>query len=251
VPDSEDEQVRERFELTSFRRPYEPEVYHAILEWLYKRFPTPAEGYPEQVEQIAARPTAKLANTKQRGADAPEVEPLTEVTPQRLHLAPGIEIVGDVGDATKTAGVATLEGRIGPLILGEGSQAHFIDMQGGMFVAEHPHSSESLIYTVRGKWVLCSSGRRQVMKPGTLFRFAAGTPTGYEVPFDDAALILIFKGDRITKDEREFIDYLAGMAERLEKEHQAGTPFLLRELPDDHPARVYARQINPQFDKPK
>ena len=34
-------------------------MYHAILEWLYQRFPTPAEGYPEQVEQIAARPTAK------------------------------------------------------------------------------------------------------------------------------------------------------------------------------------------------
>jgi hypothetical protein len=89
------------------------------------------------------------------------------------------------------------------------------------------------------------------MKPGMLFRFAAGTPTGYEVPFDEPALILIFKGDRITKDEREFIDYLAGMAERLEKEHKAGTPFLLRELPGDHPARDFARQVNPQFDKPK
>ena len=251
VPDSEDEQVRERFDLSSFRRPYEPKVYHAILEWLYKRFPTPAEGYPELVEQIAARPAAQPTGPRLRGADAPEVEPVTEVTPERSHLAPGIEIVGDVGDATKTAGVATLEGRIGPLILGEGSQAHFIDMQGGMFVAEHPHSSESLIYTVRGQWVLCSAGRRQLMKPGTLFRFAAGTPTGYEVPFEEAALILIFKGERITKDEREFIDYLAAMAERLAKEHKAGTPFLLRELPDDHPARVFARQVNPQFDKPK
>ena len=115
-----------------------------------------------------------------------------------------------MADAQKTAGVATLEGRIGPLILGEGSQAHFIDMQSGLFVAEHPHSTESLIYTVRGQWVLCSAGRRQLMKAGSLFRFAAGTPTGYEVPFDDPALILIFKGDRITKDEREFIEYSEG-----------------------------------------
>jgi pimeloyl-ACP methyl ester carboxylesterase/quercetin dioxygenase-like cupin family protein len=251
VADSADEQIRERFELTSFSRPYEAKAYHAILDWLYQRFATPAEGYPEQVEQIAARPTPRPAEPKTLGKEQPEVEALTEATPERLHLAPGIEIVGDVGDATKTAGVATLEGRIGPLILGEGSQAHFIDMQGGMFVAEHPHGTESLIYTVRGRWVLCSSGRRQLMKAGTLFRFAAGTPTGYEVPFDEAALILIFKGDRLTKDEREFIDYLAGMAERLEKEHAGGTPFLLRELPDDHPARIFARQINPQFDKSK
>ena len=53
VPDSQDEQIRERFELTSFRRPYEAKTYHTILDWLYRRFPTPAEGHPEQVEQIA------------------------------------------------------------------------------------------------------------------------------------------------------------------------------------------------------
>jgi len=249
VPISEDEQVRERFELTSFRRPYEAKVYHAMLDWLYQRFPTPAEGHPEQVEQVAVRPTTTPESTATvvRAQRGPETDPVTDATPERLHLAPGIEIVADVGDATKTAGVETLEGRIGPLILGEGSQSHFIDMQGGMFVAEHPHSTESLIYTVRGQWVLCSAGRRQLMKAGTLFRFAAGTPTGYEVPFAEPALILIFKGDRITRDEREFIDYLKGMAGRLEKEHAAGTPFLLKELAADHPARVFARQVNPEF----
>ena len=40
-----------------FARPYEAKAYHAILEWLYQRFPTPAEGHPEQVEQIAAQAT--------------------------------------------------------------------------------------------------------------------------------------------------------------------------------------------------
>ena len=58
VPASTDEQIRERFELTSFQRPYEAKAYHAILDWLYQRFPTPAEGRPEQVEQVAARATA-------------------------------------------------------------------------------------------------------------------------------------------------------------------------------------------------
>jgi pimeloyl-ACP methyl ester carboxylesterase len=253
VAPDKDQQIRERFELTSFRRPYEAKAYHAILDWLYARFPTPAEGHPEQVEQIAARATEQPGADQPlaRARSAPEVDPLTDVTPQRLHLAPGIEIVADIGDSRKTAAVQTLEGRIGPLILGEGSQAHFIDMQGGMFVAEHPHSSESIIFTVRGRWVLCSSGRRELMQPGSLFRFAKDTPTGYEVPFAEPALILIFKGDRITKEEREFIDYLKGMAAQLEKEHAAGTPFLLKELPAEHPARVFARKVNPDFDKPQ
>jgi pimeloyl-ACP methyl ester carboxylesterase/quercetin dioxygenase-like cupin family protein len=251
---TEDQQIRERFELTSFRRPYEAKAYHTLLDWLYARFPTPAEAQPERIEQIAARETEQTRGelaTQTRAIDGPETDKVTDATPERLHLAPGIEIVADVTDRTKTAGVSTLEGRIGPLILGSGSQAHFIEMQGGMFVAEHPHSSESLIYTVRGQWVLCSAGRRELMKAGSLFRFAPGTPTGYEVPFDESAFILIFKGDRVTKDEREFIDYLKGMAQRLEKDHAAGTPFLLKELAADHPAREFARQVNPQFNGKK
>jgi pimeloyl-ACP methyl ester carboxylesterase/quercetin dioxygenase-like cupin family protein len=259
VPASEDEQVRERFELTSFRRPYEAKAYHALLDWLYEHFPTPAEGYPERVEQVAARPTAaeppptKAAGSTDkpsevRAASGPETDPKTEDTPQRLHLAPGIQVIDDIGDAEKTAGVPTLEGRIGPLLMGDGCQAHFIDMPAGMFVGEHPHSTESLIFTVRGKWVLCSAGRRHVMQPGTLFRFGPGTPTGYEVPFAESALILIFKGDRLSKSENEFMEYLRGMAGRLEKEHAAGTPFLLKELAADHPAREFARRVNPQFD---
>jgi hypothetical protein len=38
------------------------------------------------------------------------------------------------------------------------------------------------------------------------------------------------------------------MAERLRREHQAGTPFLLKELPAGHPARKFAREVNPAFD---
>jgi pimeloyl-ACP methyl ester carboxylesterase len=61
---SEDEQTRERFELTSFRRPYEAKAYHTILDWLYQRFPTPAEGYPERIEQIAAREVAPISGER-------------------------------------------------------------------------------------------------------------------------------------------------------------------------------------------
>ncbi len=68
------------------------------------------------------------------------------------------------------------------------------------------------------------------------------------MPFAESALILIFKGDRLSKSENEFMEYLRGMAGRLEKEHAAGTPFLLKELAADHPAREFARRVNPQFD---
>lgn len=129
------------------------------------------------------------------------------------------------------------------MLKGDGSQAHFIEMPGDLYCHEHSHPTESLIFTVRGRWVLCSAGRRQLMRPGSLFWFKAGTPTGYEVPFKEAAFILIFKGDRDDKDEEDFIEYLQGLKLRLEKSHQDGTPFMLSELSEDHPARIYARGL--------
>lgn len=258
--DSEALRMRERHTLESFRRPYKPEAYEAIVDWLRKTVPTPAHAHPEELRQIAQR--GQLAprvegesrsesptRTKVRATAAVEIDPKTENTPERIQLAPGVEIVADITDATKTAGVETLEGRIGPLLLGDGSQAHFIDMPGGMYVEEHPHSSESIIYTVRGQWVLCSKGRRHVMRPGTLFRFAAGAPTGYEVPFAEPTYILIFKGDRVSKDEKEFIDYLKGMAERLKKEQKEGVPYLLKDLPEGHAARVFGAKVNSEFSR--
>lgn len=263
TPVDEDQRYRERYTLESFRRPYSPRLYGEIVLWLSKVAPTPASGHsPAEVAAADKREHEHeheheheaAAGSKQpddpangRALDKPEVDSKTDTTPERTVLAPGIEIVDDITSREKTAGVDTLEGRIGPLLLATGSQAHFIDMPGGMYVEEHPHSSESIIYTVRGQWVLCSKGRRHLMKPGTLFRFTAGTPTGYEVPFDENAFILIFKGDRTTKVEGEFIDYLKGMDDRLKKDHAAGTPFLLRELPADHPARKFAREVNPKF----
>lgn len=180
-------------------------------------------------------------------SNGPGFEPVTATTPERLNLAPGVTIVEEIADPSRTAGVETLEGRIGPLLLAQGCQAHFIDMPPGLFLAEHPHSTESIIYTVRGKWVLCSGGNRRLMRPGSLFWFGRDVPTGYEVPFDEPAYILIFKGERSSASEGEFIGYLQGLAERLQSQHGGGTPFLLSELPDDHPAVEFARQVNPQW----
>jgi pimeloyl-ACP methyl ester carboxylesterase/quercetin dioxygenase-like cupin family protein len=239
--DDEDTRFRERYSFQSFRREYDPRLYQEVVAWL---------------DQQLDKQTAAPVGTKRkgipepfagRGVDAPAKEARTENTPARTLLAPGIQIVEDITDKKQTAGVETLEGRIGPLLLAEESQAHFIDMPAGMYCEEHPHSTESIIYTVRGKWVLCSHGRRQVMKPGTLFHFAVNTPTGYEVPFAEDAMILIFKGKRTTEKEADFINYLKGFSERLKKEQQAGIPYLMKDLPKDHAALRFAAEVIPGY----
>ena len=161
----------------------------------------------------------------------------------------GIKIIENATDPERNQSVDTLEGRIGPLLKGDGSQAHFIEMPPDLYCEEHSHATESLIFTVKGEWVLCSSGRRQLMKPGSLFWFKAGTPTGYEVPFSESAFILIFKGDRDDKNNEEFLEYLRTLQQRLEKSHGEGSPFKMSELCQDHPARIFARSL-PQMQEP-
>lgn len=151
----------------------------------------------------------------------------------------GIRIVEDVSGLP---GVETLEGRIGPLLSGDACRTHYIEMPPGMYCEEHPHSSESLIYTVHGRWVLASGGQRFVMQAGGIFWFKAGAPTGYEVPFDESALILIFKGDLECSDD-ELVEYLRRLAAELAERHKSGEPFLISELPEDHPCRTFAREI--------
>ncbi len=240
LPPDHDHDVafRERYTLESFKRGYNTNVYAAMIGWLRKVVPSPADP-------ALAIPPAPTTPPWQRAIAAAELDPTTGHTPERLQLAPGIEIIEDITDRARTAGVETLEGRIGPLLLAEGCQAHFIEMPAGMYAEEHPHGSESLIYTVRGRWVLCSQGRRQVMKPGSLFRFGAHISTGYEVPFDEPASILIFKGGRTTAREEEFIQYLQGMASRLEGQRGKGQEvFRFDDLPAAHAAREFAGQLH-------
>lgn len=155
----------------------------------------------------------------------------------------GIKVLDDVLDAAKCPGVETLEGRIGPLLMGEELRAHYIEMQGGLYCEEHPHPTESLIFTVRGRWVLCSGQRRHIMNPGTFFWFGPNTPTGYEVPFEEPAFILIFKGGEDGMDDESFLEYLRGLKDRLEVQHEQGTPFKMEELSRDHPARLFAQGL--------
>ncbi|NPV60421.1 MAG: cupin domain-containing protein [Actinobacteria bacterium] len=156
-----------------------------------------------------------------------------------------IEICPSVEDAIKGCGVDTLEGRIGPLLKGEECSAHYILMPPGLYCGEHSHDSESIIYTASGSWVLANRGRRTLMREGSLFRFARGEPTGYEVPFDEPALILIFKGAGMPRKD-EFLSYLEELAHRLEAAREDGEAFRLEDLPPEHPARVFARQLEEQ-----
>src|SRR4026209_2750625 len=104
---------------------------------------------------------------------------------------PGIQIIDDV---TAQYGVDTLEGRLRPLIQGVDCRTQFFEFPPGMYTHEHPHPTESIIYTVRGRWVLVTGGQLHVMLPGSLFSFGPDISAGYEVPFAEPAFILIFKG---------------------------------------------------------
>jgi quercetin dioxygenase-like cupin family protein len=165
------------------------------------------------------------------------------IAPKTTKLAEGVVIIDD---AAGQPGVDTLEGIVGPLLQGVDNQVHFLDLPPGMYTYEHAHPTESLIYTVRGQWVLCSDGNRHHMKPGSVFWFGPGIPTGYEVPFNEPALILAFKS-RSPGTIEDFVDYVQNkMNPKLVEEHENGTPFFLKELSEDHPARVFGRTVNPE-----
>jgi quercetin dioxygenase-like cupin family protein len=151
----------------------------------------------------------------------------------------GIKVIEDI---FAKEGVPSLEGTFGPLLSGDHGACHFIDMPAGLYLDAHPHASESLIYTVRGQWVLHSGGQRWHMRAGSLFWFGDNVATGYEVPFAENAYILIFKSNP-RPDDNAFLAYLREMAARLEADHAAGTPFRFHEIPDDHPAKVFARGL--------
>jgi len=222
VAEDPDQRMRDRHAFTSFFRPYASELYSEVIGWLNRKFPTAAAPQP-----AARRPR-----------------------PGVVHWD-GIQVIDDVTDAVRNPGVETLEGRIGPLMHAEGGQCHYIDMPAGLYVDEHPHASESLIYTVRGQWVLCSRGVRRLMKPGSLYWFQAGAPTGYEVPFDEDAFILIFKtsASRNCDADADFWRYLLGKQHEWPHQQEHGRHFRLAELPPEHPARRFARELNPQWEK--
>jgi quercetin dioxygenase-like cupin family protein len=174
--------------------------------------------------------------------------PATAVAPEYVQLAKNVEVIPNIESAVKTSGVLTHEGLFGPLLFAERTRAFFLELKPGMYLEEHPHDLGSIVYTVRGKWVLVSEGKRQVMETGSLFRFGDKMPTGWEAPFADGALVLIFKHMPQKQTYDSFNKGLTKVQGEIEAQHKKGTPFYFSELKPDHPAVVFARSVNPDFD---
>ena len=177
------------------------------------------------------------------------VVPASDISPEYLQLAKNVEVIPDIEAAVASkAAVMTHEGLFGPLLFAEETRAFFIELQPGMFLAEHPHEVGSIVYTVRGKWVLASEGKRQVMAGGSLFRFGDGMPTGWEAPFADGALLLIVKPKGDNLDYASFHNDIRNMQATVDADRKAGGAYYYNALPDDHPAILFARSVNPEFD---
>lgn len=50
-----------------------------------------------------------------------------------------------------------------------------------------------------------------------------------------------------SRQTMHLVNYLKGLAKRLEREQAAGIPFLLKDLPKDHPAIRFAKEVTPDF----
>ena len=173
----------------------------------------------------------------------------TELTPEYIQLATNVEIIPSLEKAVKgKASQMTHEGLFGPLLFAERERAFFIELQPGMFLEEHPHSTGSIIYTVRGKWVLASEDKRHVMEAGSLFRFGDNMPTGWEAPFAEGALLLIVKTKGEGENYEAFNKGIRSMQELVDAEKKNGVAFYYNALKADHPAIQYARSVNPDFD---
>jgi quercetin dioxygenase-like cupin family protein len=179
-----------------------------------------------------------------------QVMPATPVSPEYLQLATNVEVIPNIETAVKAqAAQLTHEGLFGPLLFAEQNRAFFIELKPGMFLGEHPHPTGSIVYTVRGKWVLASEGKRQVMEAGSLFRFGDGMPTGWEAPFNEPALLLIVKGKQGREDYTTFYSGIKSMQANVDADRKKGGVYYFSDIKGDHPALTFARSVNPDFDK--
>jgi quercetin dioxygenase-like cupin family protein len=178
------------------------------------------------------------------------VVPATDISPSYVQLATNVEVIPNIEDSLKNkSAIPTHEGIFGPLLFAEQTRSFFIELQPGMFLSEHPHDVGSIIYTVRGKWVLASEGKRHVMQAGTLFRFGDNMPTGWEAPFNEPALLLVVKPKGENTSYDIFNRGIKAMQASVDKDRKAGKmQFYYSELKPDDPAIAFARSVNPDFD---
>lgn len=160
-----------------------------------------------------------------------------------------LEVKGDtkiLRDVVNQPGLETIEGRLVPLLTGEQIKSHIIVMHPGQYASAHAHPTESIIYTISGRWVSCTTTPdgevRTVVNPGDLFQFGADVPTGYETPFDEPAVILILKGGKASYDEMK--EGMMSAKTILEKESAEGEPFSYSELDGEHAAVRFAIEVS-------
>jgi quercetin dioxygenase-like cupin family protein len=178
------------------------------------------------------------------------VVPATEFAPEYIQHATGLEIIPDLRAGLQTpSNTFTHEGNFGPLLFGQRIRSFYIRLEPGMFLAEHPHPTESLVFTVSGRWVLASEGKRQVMEAGSTFHFGDGIPTGWEAPFPEGALLYIVKSIEPGENYESYTLDLRAMAAQLDREMSEGGAFYYHQLPPDHEAIRFAREHNPDFDE--
>ncbi len=171
----------------------------------------------------------------------------TPFSPEKILLGPGTEVITDITDKSITVGLISAEGYSGFLLATERSQAQFLEMPPGTFSAEHAHPFGFIIYTVKGRWVVCSNEKRCVMDPGSICVCRANVPMGMEVPFNQGAFMLFFLEGGI-ESERRYENYLKGVSQGTII-HEQKAPVLLNDLPNSHPARLFAEKVNPGFIK--
>jgi quercetin dioxygenase-like cupin family protein len=169
-------------------------------------------------------------------------------TTQAPNPGPTIDRIGEcrvLRDVLSAPGIQTVEGRMLPLMAGNKIRTHIIEMAPGQYCHPHPHPTESLIYTLSGRWVFCTTENdeevRIVINAGDMFHFVPDVPTGFETPFAEGASILIFKGDPGTYEE--MYAGIAAARDELAQDAANGAPYTYADLPADHPARVFGASV--------
>ena len=176
--------------------------------------------------------------------------PVDNDNAQSPALAPvNLESIGDcrvLRNIDDQPGVLTAEGTIVPLLTGQEIRSHVIVMHPGQYCDAHPHETESIIYTVSGRWVFCTHENgeevRTVIEQNDLFHFPGGVPTGFETPFDEAAVILIVKSG--SESYEEMAAGISNVKVLLDEAAAEGEAFYYKDLPREHAAREFARQVS-------
>jgi quercetin dioxygenase-like cupin family protein len=165
----------------------------------------------------------------------------TPYSPERVLLSKGLEIMSNAGDDTRLVTISSEEGMSGFLVATDHLQAQFLIMNPDLYSEEHAHDYGYIIYTMEGRWVLCSQGKRCLMAPGSVCGISAGVSTGMEAPFEEPVRLLFLLTGGVDV-QRRYEEYMRINCEGRVSVHRDGMRRI-SDLPASHPARVFARSL--------